>query len=220
VTPGEPQIDRATGAVRVRIAVREGPRWQVTALQFAIADGGEAPAGIAGERTGRPWTSLWRQDTLTAIRRWYFTRGHPDVQVTLAAQTFPAADGSTAVTVTARVVPGPEVRVGRVRFAGNARTRDATLRRLVPVQPGALLDPIKFNDSQARISQLGVFRSVDLRYDPAAAATCTTWSRAASRKSTCSPAMAATSSCAAGWSGGTTTSSAGPRPTASSSSSR
>jgi len=171
VTPGEPQIDRATGAVRVRIAVREGPRWQVTALQFAIADGGEAPAGIAGERTGRPWTSLWRQDTLTAIRRWYFTRGHPDVQVTLAAQTFPAADGSTAVTVTARVVPGPEVRVGRVRFAGNARTRDATLRRLVPVQPGALLDPIKFNDSQARISQLGVFRSVDLRYDPAAAAT-------------------------------------------------
>jgi outer membrane protein assembly complex protein YaeT len=169
VTPAEPQIDRATGAVRVRIAVREGPRWQVTALQFAIAGGGEAPAGIADARTGRPWTSLWRQDTLTAVRRWYFTRGHPDVQVTLSAQTAPGADGSTAVTVTARVVPGPEVRVGRVRFAGNARTRDATLRRLVTVQPGDLLDPIKFNDSQARISQLGVFRSVDLRYDPAAA---------------------------------------------------
>jgi hypothetical protein len=34
-----------------------------------------------------------------------------------------------------------------------------------------LLNPIKFNDSQARISQLGVFRTVDLRYDPPEAAT-------------------------------------------------
>ena len=166
VTPGEAQIDRSTGDVRVRIAVQEGRRWVVNALQFAIADGNAPPAKLDHDLTGRPWTSLWRQDTATAIRRWYYARGHPDVQIKLVAQTTPAADGTNSVTVTASIIPGPEVRLGHVRFSGNTRTRDATLRRLVRSKPGALLDPVKFNDSQARISRLGVFRTVELRYDP------------------------------------------------------
>ena len=171
VTPADPQIDRPSGDVRVRIAVKEGPRWVVRALQFEIAGGGEVPAGLADERTGRPWNSLWRQDTTTAIRRWYYAHGHPDVQIKLAAQTAAAADGTKSVDVTAQITPGAEVRVGQVRFTGNTHTREKTLRRLVPSRTGDLLDPIKFNDSQARISQLGVFRTVDLSYDPPGADT-------------------------------------------------
>jgi outer membrane protein assembly complex protein YaeT len=171
VTPGDVRIDRTTGDVRVKIAVKEGLRWQVNAVQFEIADGSETPAEIAGQRTGRPWTSLWRQDTVAAIRRWYFAHGHPDVQIKLVAQPTLAADGTKSVTVVAQVVPGPEVRVGQVRFTGNTRTHEATLRRLVRSQPGDVLNPINFNDSQARISQLGVFRTVDLRYDPPDATT-------------------------------------------------
>ena len=167
VTPLAAQIDHLTGDVRVRIAVQEGRRWMVGGLQFAVADGSEAPLQLAADRAGRPWTALWRQDTATAIRRWYYARGHPDVDIQLTAQITPAADGTNAVTVTAQVAPGPEVRLGAVRFSGNAHTRDLTLRRLVPSMPGALLDPVKFNDSQAQISRLGVFRTVDLRYDPA-----------------------------------------------------
>ena len=58
-----------------------------------------------------------------------------------------------------------------MRFNGNTHTRDATLRQLVHSKPDELLNPIKFNDSQARISQLGVFRTVDLHYDPPTADT-------------------------------------------------
>jgi outer membrane protein assembly complex protein YaeT len=166
VTAGDVQVDHTTGRVRAAIGVREGRRWQVTALEFAIADGSDAPAGLASARTGRPWTPLWRQDTTTAIRRWYYTRGHPDVQVKLTPQAADLPDGTKTVTVVAEVTPGPEVRVGQLRFTGNKYTRDATLRRLVGDQPGALLDPIRFNNSQARISQLGVFRNIDLDYDP------------------------------------------------------
>ena len=171
VIPDEAQIDRANGEVRVRIAVQEGRRWVVNALRFEIAGGGEAPLKVADEHLGRPWTSLWQQDTATAIRRWYYKLGHPDVQIKLTAQTALAADGTKAVTVTAHVTPGPEVRVGQVNFTGNIHTREATLRRLVRSQTGALLNPIEFNDGQARISQLGVFRAVDLHYDPPEAAT-------------------------------------------------
>jgi outer membrane protein assembly complex protein YaeT len=146
--------------------VHEGRRWLVNALRFALADGSGAPDHLAGPRTDKPWNSFWRQDTATAIRAWYYARGHPDVRIKLVAQTAPAADGTNAVTVTAEVVPGPEVHVGQIRFNGNTHTRDATLRRLVRTPPGALLNPIRFNDSQARISRLGVFRTVDLRYEP------------------------------------------------------
>ena len=170
-TPDAPQIDQTTGDVRIRIAVQEGRRWVVNALQFEIADGSAAPAELVGERIGKPWTSLWRQDTATAIRRWYYKRGRPDVEIKLTAQTALAVDGTKSVTVVAHITPGPEVRVGQVRFTGNTRTREAMLRRLVPGEPNALLDPVKFNNSQARISRLGVFRTVDLRYDPTDAAT-------------------------------------------------
>jgi outer membrane protein assembly complex protein YaeT len=171
VTTEPARIDHATGDVSVAITVHEGRRWMVNALQFEIADGSEIPSALAAERTNRPWTSLWRQDTATAIRRWYYTRGHPDVQIKLFPQAVPATDGSKSVTVVAQITPGPEVRVGEVRFTGNTHTRDGTLRRLVRSQPGALLNPIRFNDSQARISQLGIFRAVTLRYDPPDAAT-------------------------------------------------
>lgn len=166
VTPGEAQIDPDTREVRVGIAVKEGRRWLVNALEFELPGGGETPPDLAGERTGRPWNTLWRQDTTTAIRRWYYARGHPDVQVKLTPRTTPTADGTLAVAVVARVVPGPVVRLGEVRFTGNTHTREQTIRRLVRLEPGDLLDPVQLNNSQARISRLGVFRSVDLRYDP------------------------------------------------------
>lgn len=165
VTPGEAQIDPATGDVRLAIAVEEGRRWLVQALDFETADGSEAPK-LTRERTGLPWTPLWRQDTATAIRRWYYRKGHPDVQLTLTPQATPAADGTKVVRVVARVTPGPEVHIGKIRFTGNTHTKESTLRRHVRGQPGALLNPSRLNDSQARISRLGAFRSVDLRYDP------------------------------------------------------
>ncbi len=168
VTSAQPQIDPASGHVSVKVVVQEGRRWLVESLQFAIADGSTPPDQLDGVRLHDPWNSLWRQDTTTAIRRWYYTRGHPDVQITLTLQTANQPDGTKAVTVLATVVPGPEVRVGAVRFNGNRYTRDATLRRLVRSTPGDLLNPIRFDNSQARISRLGVFRAVDLRYEPAA----------------------------------------------------
>ena len=171
VTSDKVQIDPLTGKVRAAILVREGRRWQVTALHFALTDGSAAPDNLIELPENQPWNSLWRQDTTTAIRRWYFARGHPDVQVKLTPQAVDAADGTKAVPVLATVAPGPEVRVGAVRFSGNHYTHETILRRLVQDRPGDLLDPTGFDNSQARISQLGVFRNIDLAYVPPDGAT-------------------------------------------------
>ena len=165
-TTGDLKIDRATGKVRAEVKVQEGRQWQVTTLNFKITDSTEAPGDLAKRRVNQRWTSLWRQDTATAIRRWYYQRGHPDVQIKLVPEATDAADGSKAVTVIAEVTPGPQVRVGKITFTGNTHTREKTMRRLVPAKKGDLLNPIRLDNGQARISQLGVFRSVDLHFTP------------------------------------------------------
>lgn len=171
VTAPETRIDQTTGQVHARVVVQEGRPWIVHELQYVVAGGGEAPAGLTDQRLGRPWNSFWRQDAATAIRRWYYTRGHPDVELTLTPQSTVQPDGTVAVIVVARITPGPEVHVGAVRFTGNRYTREATLRRFIRSTPGELLNPIRFNNSLTRISRLGVFRAVDLRYEPADGAT-------------------------------------------------
>lgn len=167
VTLGKIETDPESGKVRAAINVEEGRRWMVDSLKFQIADQSEPPTELPTKFTDQVWTSLWRQDAATAIRRWYYARGHPDVQIALKPQAVDAADGTKRVTVVAEINPGPVVRVGEIRFAGNTHTREKTLRRLVKSNPGDLLNPIRFDNGQARISQLGVFRNVDLRYEPA-----------------------------------------------------
>ncbi len=168
VTAAAVRIDRGTGAVQVDVLVQEGRRWLVDALQFALTDGSAAPDIPKAVHLGAPWNMLWRQDVATALRRWYYTRRSPStIPVTLTPQPTPRPDGTTGVTVVAAVIPGPVVHTGQVKFQGNHYTQESILRRLVKSNPGDLLNPIRFDNSEARISRLGVFRTVDLRYEPA-----------------------------------------------------
>jgi outer membrane protein assembly factor BamA len=116
--------------------------------------------------TGKSWSSEWRQDTVTAIRSWYYERGYPDVQITVTPVAAEPADGERAVAVTVAIVPGPTVRVGQIRFRGNTHTRESVLRELVPAQPGDLLNPAKFDDGLSRVSRLGIFSHIALAYTP------------------------------------------------------
>jgi outer membrane protein assembly factor BamA len=160
------QVESKSGEARAWVTVREGPEWRVDALRFDVVGDHPPPPDLAHEGAGPDWTELWRQDTTTAIRRWYYQRGHPDVQVNLVPQAAPPAEGWRSVTVTAQIKPGPEVRLGEVRFVGNRHTRELVLRRLVRVTPGDPLNPIPLDDGLARIARLGVFSNLYLHYDP------------------------------------------------------
>ena len=160
------QTNPENGRVDVTVQVRPGPQWRVTALTFEITGKEPAPGALARDRLGEPWSELWRQDVAMDIRRWYFGHGYPDVRVRLVADAAAERAGQRATTVTAHVTPGPQVRVGTVRFTGNARTRESVLRPLVAAQAGDLFNPIKFDDGQSRLARLGVFSGIALRTEP------------------------------------------------------
>ncbi|MFT3830632.1 MAG: BamA/TamA family outer membrane protein [Opitutaceae bacterium] len=167
VRVGELAIDRASGAVRAEIVVQEGALRRVGTVQVTVSPGAPPPPPeLTKERAGRPWSRLWGQDLATALRRWYYRRGYPDVQVDVRPEEGPIAEGTVPVAVVATVAAGPLVHLGTVRFAGNAHTREAPLRRLVRVRDGALFDPVAFDDGQSRLARLGVFSSVGFRSEP------------------------------------------------------
>lgn len=160
------KVDDDTGAAAVKVAVKEGPLWRVENLELVTTDGSEPPANFA-ERAGQPWSSLWRQALRADIWRWYYRRGFPDVQVTLVPEAAPPTGGSRRVAVTARIDPGPAVTLGEIRLEGNRYTRSSILRRLINIEPGEPLNPVRLDNAQARIARLGVFNHVQLRYEPA-----------------------------------------------------
>lgn len=165
VTLGDLYNNPETGAVNVRIDVKEGAPWVVASLRFDVI-GGQPPPQLVKATVGEKWTAFWRQDLSTEIRRWYYERGFPDVRVRLTPEAAPAAGGERPVTVTARINPGEPVKLGQVRFTGNAHTRESILRRLVKVSPGEPLNPIALDNAQARLGRLGVFSDIELHYDP------------------------------------------------------
>jgi hypothetical protein len=53
----------------------------VDAVTFTERAEPAPPPDLLQDRVGQAWSTLWRQDAATAVRRWYFERGYPDVRV-------------------------------------------------------------------------------------------------------------------------------------------
>ena len=166
VTTDQVEADEKTGDTNVRVVVQEGPRWRIQDVTLDVKGGGEVPPALDETKAGDPWSPHWRQDALTALRRWYYERGYPDVQVRINPSAAAPAEGTRLVTVTAAIVPGPKVHVGQIQFTGNKHTRESVLRPLIPAHSGDLLDPALFDDGLSRLSRLGVFNHIGLDYQP------------------------------------------------------
>lgn len=160
-------IDDATGHVDVDVEVNEGPRWEVKAVRTEDEKGAELALPELAKFVGQPWSEFWRQNALGAIRTHFYRLGHPDVTIRLRRGVSKPHDGIRDVTVTATVNPGAEVRVGHVRFEGAKRTLPQLLERRVHVASGTPLNPLAMDEARFRLTRLGVFDSVDVRYEPA-----------------------------------------------------
>lgn len=159
--------DDRTGKVGLVIEVTEGPRWDVTALRVAGAEDTKVVLEFGDAFERKPWTPLWQQDVRERTRQAFYKAGFPDMTVVLSAKAGEERAGIKPVEVTATVVPGESVTVGKVRFEGNERTQEIVLRRRIPAATGDPLDPRVFEQASHGLSRLGVFKAVDLRYEPA-----------------------------------------------------
>ncbi|PTY07406.1 outer membrane protein assembly factor [Opitutaceae bacterium EW11] len=158
--------DPKTGKVALQVAVTEGPKWMLSSVR--VETKGPELAGVAPieQRKGIPWSTFRSQDLAQEIRRIYFKDGYPDVRVRVDAKPRPAGSGERPVDVIARVDTGVQVRVGQIVFHGQEKTKESVLRRRVQIDHGDLLDPQELDRARYRLGRLGIFRSVDVTYQP------------------------------------------------------
>ncbi len=162
----EVRPDAATGRVAVDVTVREGPVWTITALTYQREEDDTVPLPQAAGWVGRHWSPGLQEDVREAIRQAYYKQGYPDVGVHVAADEEEAVANRRDAYLVATIVPGPRVTVGQVRFTGAGETRESVLRRRVTLATGDALDLVALERSRYRLSRLGVFEVVNLRYEP------------------------------------------------------
>lgn len=167
VVAGQTEIDDATGAARIRVAVRQGPRFSVHSVRETLyAESATQPVETQTEKTNQVYSRLWTQDFAQTIRTNLYAQGYPDASVVVRELSRTNLDNRVAVDLQAEVRTGQKIRVGTVRFEGEKRTRPWLLRRRARIQRGELLNPVRAEQGRYRLAELGTFDSVDLSYQP------------------------------------------------------
>lgn len=146
----------------VVIPVVEGDRATVVALDLPdeVLDAGAASPALTLTR-GAPF----RLDAYTAdrarLQAWLRDHGYPDARVTSVLEPKP---GGLAVRFHADA--GPRVTMGDVRSARDGRTRQSVIENAVAMAPGDLIRATHLDETRQRLTDMRVFRSVDLRLAP------------------------------------------------------
>jgi outer membrane protein assembly complex protein YaeT len=172
VTTGRVNRDDRSGRIDVQVNVEQGPKFIVRSVWQEVFFGTETNA--VDTRTnwlGVPYSKVWVQDYAQNLRTNYFRLGYPDTSVelqTVSSEPIISNEPQTNVVLLemrADVKTGRQIRTGEVSFKGNKRTKLSVIQRRVTLHEGELLNRLKAERSRYRISRMGVFDSVQLKYE-------------------------------------------------------
>ncbi len=153
-------FDPETGAACTSwFPIRERSASLVSALVLPqeLRDAGkEAPA--LSLREGKPFDLDAYIADRDVIAAWYRASGWMEARVRGVLE--PSGD---ELRVSFVVAAGVRLRAGKVRIESRGRTRPTLVRHAVAVEPGAVIRPRELSESRARLAELNVFRSVDVR---------------------------------------------------------
>ena len=155
------------GEVALKIQVKQGPKSMVHSIRQNIYIGNtNAPIETQTNLSATPYSKSWEQDFVQGIKTNFYHRGFPLTTVELQTTKQEPTNNAVLLDLLAVVRTGPQVQTGDVKFRGNKRTKDSLLKHHVPVQSGEPLDRTKAEHGQYRLSRLGVFESVEMKYEP------------------------------------------------------
>jgi outer membrane protein insertion porin family len=166
VEAGETEIGVGTSTgdavVRPTITITEGPRTVIGDIHIAGTQGlrEDEVRRVIKLKPGAPFYEPTVRADRDAVELEYRDLGFSSVQVTVA--TTPV-DDHARVDLTFNVNEGPQTIVDHVIIVGNRRTSDDVIRREVVLKPGAPLGLRDLLESRRRLSQLGLFRRIDIQ---------------------------------------------------------
>ena len=151
--------------VRVRLVIAEGVRSVIDSVTF------QGNAAIDAETlrreaeiksaSGQPYFEPQIASDADSIAIVYLNRGYPEVTVQPAPKAI--GDGSK-VELHFVIHEGPQILIDHVLIVGNERTSRETILREVLLKSGQPLSQEQEDETRKRITELGLFRRVDISY--------------------------------------------------------
>ncbi|HSB79425.1 MAG TPA: outer membrane protein assembly factor BamA [Candidatus Methylomirabilis sp.] len=159
VGPGDVRFSEDRRHARIEIPIREGPR---LTLRAVVVNGAFAlpPAEILRAlpfKSGDAWSDGREAETRRSLMRLYAQHGYLGMR--LALQT---SRQDERVNLEIRLREGEQTRVGRILLSGLIKTGEDVVLRELTLQPGDPFDPDQLVETERRLSELGVFDSVQV----------------------------------------------------------
>jgi outer membrane protein assembly complex protein YaeT len=150
--PGATQVP-----VLVRIVISEGVRTTIGSVRFAGNQStSEATLGEGlSLQPGRPFVPALLGVDRDQIQRQLANRGYQNATVDARPQL---SEDGTRADILFTVHEGPQIFVDHVLIVGNVRTNTRTIERELQLKPGDPIGVEAVNESQRRLSALGLFR--------------------------------------------------------------
>lgn len=150
------------GRVRPGIEISEGPRAVIGQISVSgtQALGERDVRRVLELQPGAPYYEPTLRADRDAVELEYRNLGFAGVEVTLVPTL---ADDRSRVDLAFQVVEGPQTLIDHVIIVGNRRTEEEVIRRELLLKPGAPLGLRDLLESRRRLSQLGLFRRIDIR---------------------------------------------------------
>jgi len=158
--------DDQLGKVWVRIAVHEGPRSIVRSIREELyLESTNRVSQTTLVRTNVIFSPVWVQDFKQALKTNWLHQGYPDTVVDLVPVKRENHGQTNDLDLLAKVTPGAHVLLRKLLFAGYKVTRPSLMQRDVRLTEGEELDRVKVDEGRSRLARLGIFDSVEVKYD-------------------------------------------------------
>ncbi|TXL73009.1 outer membrane protein assembly factor [Vineibacter terrae] len=148
--------------VPVEVAVESGPRFNVQSIDVVLPPA--ASGMLARDKlplaVGQPAEAAKILSTDDEILNQLQRHGYALARI-VKRDVLIDHDTRTA-RITWRIDPGPPATMGTVTFRGQQRTETEFLERRVPYQPGQPYHPDRIEDLRTRMTELGIFSSVNI----------------------------------------------------------
>jgi outer membrane protein insertion porin family len=163
---GKPEVEDTSGGLRIVVPIQEGIlyRWGAIGIDGSTVFDADEILDIVGLKSGEIADGYVGEHVREKLNRLYRDRGY----IRFDAEIIPDFKQSSAdaeegiVDITFKLEEGQVFRINTIRFEGNTRATDETLRRRLRIHEGDVYKEPLFSKSVERIFALGLYEEVSL----------------------------------------------------------
>lgn len=157
-------INKETGAVAVSLRFEEGPRFVVGRVETVNGERVDSDEHYLQQHTLH--TREWERENRQLLLNEAWHNGYADARVRVQViEERPLEDGIVQRDLRFVLLRGEQIKLESVHFETDDPVRGSVLRRQTDLRAGEPLDRVAVSDARRRLMALGVFRSVDMRFE-------------------------------------------------------